>query len=191
MKFFFGAFHLILLGCCLGTFAQSKKEVKKFSIKSCTVTITSLDSAGKEKSFTDSYNAFDKNGKVVEEKEFDHNGNFRKHESHKYNKNSDETEWTEFDERGNMVRRTVTEYNSNNDKKTESVYDGKGLLTEKTQFSYNPDGEKISELITDVSGKTMTRSIFVYDKNGLKVARKTYNAARQLIMMKRYAYEFQ
>src|SRR5580765_5930137 len=116
------ASFFVLLVFCSSAFAQSKKEVKKFNIKSCTVSVTALDSTGKEKSFTDSYNAYDKNGKVIDEKEFDHNGNFRKHESHKYNKNGDETEWIEFDDKGNIVRKTVTEYNSNNDKKTETVF---------------------------------------------------------------------
>src|SRR5436190_22161714 len=112
----FRAVLFILFIFCSSAFAQSKKEVKKFNIKSCTVSVTALDSAGKEKSFTESYNAYDKNGKVIDEKEFDRNGNFRKHQSHKYNKNGDETEWIEFDEKGNAVHKVITEYNSNNDK---------------------------------------------------------------------------
>ncbi|MBK5286155.1 MAG: hypothetical protein JJE25_12205, partial [Bacteroidia bacterium] len=136
---------LLLLIFCSSAFAQSKKELKKFNIKSCTVTVTAIDSStGKEKIFTDSYNAYDKNGKMTEEKEYDRNGNFRKHECHKYNKNGSETEWTVFDAKGNIIRKTVTDYNSNNDKKTESIFDGTGTLIEKTQFNYNAEGVKTS-----------------------------------------------
>ena len=81
------------------------------------MSVAFVDSAGKEKKFTDSYTSFDKNGKIIEEKEFDRSGNFRKHETHKYNKNGDETERTEFDAAGIVIRKTVTEFNPLNDKK--------------------------------------------------------------------------
>jgi hypothetical protein len=107
----------------LPVFSQSKKEIKKYNIKSCTVNVTVPDSStGKEKTFTDSYIAYDKSGQVIEEKENDRSGKFRKYESHKYNKNNDETEWIVYDESGNILRKTVTEYNSVNDKKSESVF---------------------------------------------------------------------
>ena len=188
MKYFI--FLFLFMGCS-DVFAQSKKEVKKHNIKSCTVSVTVPDSAtGKEKTFTDSYMAFDKSGQVIEEKEYDRNGKFRKHESHKYNKNNDETESIVYDENGSIARKTSTEYNSLNDKKSESIFNGKGALLEKTQFLYNPDGEKISEIVTDGQAKTISRSVFVYDNNGLKIERKTYNAAGQLVMIKKFSYQF-
>jgi hypothetical protein len=64
------------------------------------------------------------------------------------------------------------------------------MLIEKTQFSYNADGEKTEEVVTDATGKTISRSVFVYDKNGLRIAKKTYNPAGQLIMIKKFTYEF-
>ena len=45
--------------------AQSKKEVKKFKIKSSTETLTETKD-GKEKTFNESFQRFDKNGNVTE-----------------------------------------------------------------------------------------------------------------------------
>ncbi len=171
--------------------AQTKKEIKIFNIKSCAITVTSIDSnSGKEKKITDSYTAFDKGENIIEEKEHDRNGIFKNHESNKYNRNGDETERIQLDGKGNIIPKTITEYNSNNYKKTESIYDGKGLLIEKTQISYNPDGEKNAEVVTNASGKTINRSVYTCDKNGLKRDKKTFNAAGQLLMLKKSITHF-
>src|SRR3954470_16270865 len=100
--------------------AQSKKEIKKFKIKSTTVVATEIVD-GKEKSRTDSYEKYDNSGNVTEVEEYNKDGSFKKKESHKYNKNNDPTEEVIYDEKGNVKSKTVTEYNSNKDKVAETV----------------------------------------------------------------------
>src|SRR5436190_1261884 len=64
---------------CSITFAQNKKEVKKYKIKSGTETLTeTID--GKEKTFTESFQKFDKSGNPTEEIEYNKDGTFKKNE---------------------------------------------------------------------------------------------------------------
>jgi len=190
MKRILSVTALFFLVFCANAFAQSKKDVKKHDIKSITVKVYEPDQNGKEKTFTDSYQRFDKNGKLIEEIEYDKSGGFRRHESWKFNKSNDETEHTEYNDKAGIVKKTVTEFDSNNKKKSETVYDGTGQVIEKTLFTYNPDGEKITETTLNASGKTLSRSVFTYDNKGLKAERKTYNAAGQLVTTKKFSYEF-
>ncbi|MDP1743992.1 MAG: hypothetical protein Q8L90_00355, partial [Bacteroidota bacterium] len=104
--------------------AQSKKTIKKFKIKSSTVTVFDV-ADGKEKSRTDSYQKYDNSGLVVEDVEYNKDGSFKKKELRKFNKNEDPIEEIVYDEKGNFKKKTITEYNVNKDKTAESVFDAK------------------------------------------------------------------
>ena len=138
MKYSISVFILFLALLSVNVFSQSKKEVKKFKIKSST-TIVSESIDGKEKTRTDSYQKFDNSGNVLEEIEYNKDGSFKKKESHKYNKNNDNIEDVIYDEKGNVQKKTMTEYNMNKDKTSETVYDGNGKFIEKTQL-VKPNG---------------------------------------------------
>src|SRR6267154_2186888 len=97
-KIFLGL--LALLSFSLVTSAQSKKEIKKFKIKSVTVSSTDVNSEGNEKTRNDSYQKFDSNGEVIEDVEYNKDGTFKKKETKKFNKNSDPVEEIIYDEKG-------------------------------------------------------------------------------------------
>ena len=171
MKYSTTVFIIFFTLLSVNSFSQSKKEVKKFKIKSSTTVVTeSLE--GKEKTRTDSYQKFDNSGNVLEEIEYNKDGSFKKKETHKYNRNNDNTEDVIFDEKGNVQKKTITEYNMNKDKTHESVYDGSGKLIEKTQHGYNAKGLRSYENTTDDKGKMIKKSMYAYDKNGLKTEKK-------------------
>src|SRR5438128_2614939 len=86
-------FCVILISVLLtiSSFAQNKKEIKKFKIKSITETLTET-ADGKEKTFTETFQRFTKDGDKTEDVEYNKNGTFKKKETAKYNKHNDETE---------------------------------------------------------------------------------------------------
>ena len=89
---------LLLITIISAGFSQSKKEIKKLKIKSSVVTVTeTID--GKEKTFTESSQKWDKNSNVIEDIEYNKNGTFKKKESKKFNKNNDPTEEIIYDEK--------------------------------------------------------------------------------------------
>jgi hypothetical protein len=190
MSSFRTLFFIALICCGINLNAQSKKEIKKFKIKSATVVVTE-NTDGKEKTRTDSYEKFDNSGNVTEEVEYNKDGTFRKKESHKYNKNNDATEDVVYDEKGNVKKKTLTEYNTNKDKTTETVYDGGGKMLEKTQFGYNAKGDRTFEVTMDDKGKVTKKSIYAYDnKTGLKIEKKTTNEKGDVISTKKFTYEY-
>src|SRR4051812_7667772 len=141
------------------SFGQSKKEIKKNKIKSITE-LTSVIENGKEITFKDYYYVFDKEGRGIEETDFNKNGSVQKKQSSKYDNNDNKIEETYFhdkelktnEERAiaesaqNKNIRTVNKYNANNDKTEESTFDvSTGKLINKERFSYNAKGEKILE----------------------------------------------
>src|ERR1043165_4154008 len=131
----------LFIALCGSSFAQSKKEVKKYKIKSCTETVTDY-SDGKEKTRQDAYMKFDGNVNVLEEIEYNKDGTFKKKEAHKYNKNDDVTEEIIYDEKGHVKKKTIIEYNAANDKTAETTYDVSGKIIEKIQYGYNAKGDK-------------------------------------------------
>ena len=72
---------IVLTLLSVGTYAQSKKEVKKNGIKSCMIIDTENG-----KTTTDKKTLFEKNGEVSEETEYDKNGGIKVIHKYKYNK---------------------------------------------------------------------------------------------------------
>ena len=142
----------------LTSFSQGKKDVKKLKIKSTTVVVTDL-SDGNEKTRTDSYEKFDKDGNVTELIEYSKDGSIKKKEGHTYNKNGDITEEKIYDDKGNLKKKITTEYNANKDKTFETTYDSGGKLIEKTQHGYNAKGDRSYEITMDDKGKMIKKSI--------------------------------
>src|ERR1700741_499661 len=86
--------------------AQKKKEVKKFGIRSVTVTETE---AGK--TITDTKTSFDSNGEVSEEVNYDKSGALKSTTQYKYNKNGDPVEETEYDDKKQLKEKRIIKYN--------------------------------------------------------------------------------
>jgi hypothetical protein len=166
-------------------FAQSKKDIKKYGIKS--ITTENLEMVnGQEKKFTDSYERFDSNGNVTEKKEFAKDGSFKSHESYKLNKNGLPVETLVYNEKGAVISKTITVYDDEDSKKEEIVYTGTGQLTERTKFIRNSRGEKTSEMTYNAEGKLIRKTVFSYDKNGMRTEKKVYDGNDKLISAKKY-----
>ena len=142
-------------------FSQSKKEVKDNKIKSTTETIKATDGI-KETAYKDSYIAFDKNGNI--------------------------TEQTEYNPDGSVKNKFTMKYDNFKNKTEEIEYEG-SVLKQKRQFSYNANGDKTVELTLDSSGKLLKKETYTYNKQGLRVEKKVYNSANALVETHVYSYQ--
>ncbi len=66
---------MLLVLFSLSAFSQSKKEIKKYKLKSTTVTVTDATSSKTQK---ESFEKYDGNGNVIEEEEYSKEGAYVK-----------------------------------------------------------------------------------------------------------------
>jgi hypothetical protein len=196
-------YALLLICMLVGTsFDQSKKEVKKNKIKSITEFITVKES-GKDVTYKSYYIAFNKNGEIVEETEYNSNGSLKKKETTKYDANNNKIETTYYCQKKTNQKapnpepteivnsKTVYKYNVHNDKIEESDIDpNNGKLIKMHSFIYNSKGEKEAEETYDTEKKLLKKVTFVYDSKGLKTEKKFFGGNNALEMVKKYVYEF-
>ncbi|HMT29840.1 MAG TPA: hypothetical protein PKD91_11220, partial [Bacteroidia bacterium] len=123
-------------------YAQSKKDLKKFKIKSTTEVVTDFQN-GKETSHTERIEKYDSDGNLIEESEFNKDGSFKKKETRKFNKAGEVVEEIKFNAAGAIITKEVTSYNENNDKVNEQTVDGSGKILEWNKYGYDSLGEKI------------------------------------------------
>lgn len=190
---------VVIAGCTFTARTQSRKDVKKYGIKTCTEWTTKTEN-GKEVTYKDSYKAFDKNGYTIEETEFTRDGKVKKKETARYDKDGNVLEETSYElkeakpgeakDATSVGKKVSYKYNVNSDKTEESEFDGSGKLVKKIAYSYNTNGDRTGEVIYDASGKLLRKVFYTYDKRGLKVEKKTYNGDNTLESTKKYVYEF-
>lgn len=196
-KFFYAFIFLCASG--IVSYGQNKKDIKKYKIKSITETV-SITENNKTITYKEYYTLFDKNGKIIEETEFNADGSIKKKETTKYDNNDNKTEETCFHEKEHLKNnaplkesentKTIYKYNSNNDKTEENEYDvGNGKLIRKQVNSYNNKGEKTQEETFDATNKSIKKIMYSYDK-GLKTEKKVYNKDNSLEETKKYTYTF-
>lgn len=139
--------------------AQKKKEIKKMGIKSVVVTQTK-----EGKSIFDNKTFFDKEGRVLEEINYDSLGQFKSHVKYNRNIKGDVVEELLLDRNGKIIQKNVLKYNKLQQKTEELVYDGENAL--------------------------LLKHSYFYDKTGLKTERKTYSGNGALVSTKKYTYQF-
>jgi hypothetical protein len=157
--------NLLFINCLFMSvlvFGQSKKDVKKFGIKSITETLTTFVD-GKALTINDSYQKFDKKGQLIEE--------------------------MTYDRYGKVKHKRQMKYNNLGDKEEESTFDSTGHLEAREVYKYDSEGEKIEEIRYGAKGELLSKAIFTLDARGLKTERKTYDAKNKLIEVKKYIYE--
>jgi len=187
-------FFAFILFCVTSlSIAQSKKEIKKYKIKSITETISIMEK-GKSIVYKDHYILFDKNGEIVEEIEYNRDGSVKKKQLVKYDNNDNKIEETSFHQGtknpgdGKTNLKIIYKYNANNDKTEEHEYDS-GKLVKRKIYSYNNKGERTLEEVYSAEGKLLRKAAFSYEK-GFKKEKKIFNGQNALEMTKTYAYEF-
>jgi hypothetical protein len=157
MKLRYLGFLSVFILMSASAFSQKKKELKKYGVKAIIVT-----EAHGAKTVNDSKTIYDANGEVIEEVNYDKDGNIKSTIKYKNNKDGDVIEESEYDEKNN--------------------------LKEKKQYKYNGLGEKIEELLLDKDNKVVKKSVYSYDSKGFKTEKKTYDAGNNLISTKKYTY---
>jgi len=182
--------------------AQSKKDIKKNKIKTITEFVSSTEN-GKEINRKVSYTVLNKNGKIIEETQYNIDGSIKKRETTKYDNSNNKIEETSFIQKGNKIKKPEPEnkaninikksykYNANNDKTEEDDTDIlTGKLIEKQIISYTRRGEKEMEENYDSENKLVKKTTYAYNNKGLKVEKKTYKGIDLLEETKRYVYEY-
>ena len=197
IKFIYALFFFCVLG--YSSFAQGKKDVKKYKIRSITEIVSTTEN-GQEITYKAYYIAFNKDGEIVEETEYYSNGTIKKKETFKFDANENKIEETFYqkknpkadsDSPGVVNLKTIYKYNAHNDRVEEDEIDGStGKITKYHIFQYNSKGERNIEETYDDDKKLLKKALFTYDNKGLKTEKKVYNANNVLEMTKKYVYEF-
>ncbi len=134
MKKYFGIFAVFIILTAFEANAQDKKTVKEQKIKQVTVYEEKSGKGSSEK--IESITVFDKNGNVVEEKEFNSEGKLKKHVKTIYNENGHKIKETELDESGEIIE--VTEYKYKDGLKIEkTTKNKKGEILETKRYEYS------------------------------------------------------
>lgn len=200
LKFVFA--HILINAFILSSYSQSKKEIKGNKIK-CVTEYVSIIENGHEINSKNYYAVFNKNGKIIEETEYNTDGSIKKKETTKYDSNDNKIEELSFHQKENKIKKNNPEpigttnikktfsYNANNDKIEECNIDiTTGKLIEKQILSYNRMGEKEKEETFDSENKLIKKTTYIYNNKGLKVEKKTYKGNDLLEETKKYVYEF-
>jgi hypothetical protein len=174
--------------------AQSRKQAKEYKIKSTTETTTLFENGKEGVTYKSSYKAFDKDGNVIEEVDYNKDGSTRKRVRTKYAGKEKSEEIVENNKSAKdnsedpKYSRTTWKHNGNGDKVEETQYDQAGNIIQRTTFTYNSKGEKLMELTMDASGKIIRKEIYVYNAKGLKTEKKIYGPNDTLIKVIKYTY---
>lgn len=156
--------RLTLLFFFLGIFftanAQSKKEIKKYKIKS----VSEMDISG-GKTLYDSKKVFDANGEVKEETSYDKFGKIKSVIQSKHNDLGDVIEEVEFEGKNKFKEKRIIKYNDNKDKSEEEVLDATGKLIKKHIYVYDSKGLKVERKTLDANGKVKSIKKYNYEFN--------------------------
>jgi hypothetical protein len=138
-------------------YSQSKKEVKKFKIKSVIVSET----IGTKTVF-ESKTVFDKNGETMEEVNYNKDGEVKSTHKFKRNSEGDVIEETEYDSKNALKERREVKYNSMGEKSEEYFYGADSKLIKKHSFTYNKFGLKTERKVFDASNKLIALKKYQY-----------------------------
>jgi hypothetical protein len=149
---------VVLLLLSFATYAQKKKEIKKYRIRS--VTTTEVENG---KTLNDSKTIFDANGEVVEEINYDNkDGSLKSHHKYKVNSDGDVTEDAEYDKSGLKEKKTY-KYNGLGEKTEELIYDRNEKLQKRHVYSYDGKGLKTERKTYDAANTLLSVKKYTYE----------------------------
>lgn len=157
------AFYLFIIffSISIGSFSQSKKEIKEAGIKSKTEK-TQITEKGKSVTFTESIEKYDADGNVIELIEYEENGDTKKHIVYSYN------------EKGKLIKESKINPITKKEKSyIEYVYGEKNKLVKQTEYRNN---------------KLYTTTEYSYEGE-FKTLKRVFNSKNKLIESKIYTYE--
>jgi hypothetical protein len=138
-------------------FAQSKKSIVKYGIKSSTETITEVNKTTNSTKIT-----YTKTGEVAEEIDYNKQGEIKEIKRFVYNKNDKEVEENVFSPANVLIEKKTTKYNLDGDKLEEVYYKG-GKKTKSHLYIYNAKGLKIEKRTLDEKGEVVSVHRFMYN----------------------------
>ena len=132
-RFLLGGIFLAV--CFANSFSQSKKDVRKYGIKSVTEMMTEIDN-GKEVTFKSSFTSFDKNGFVAKKTDYHRDGTVKKEVTSKYDGYGNKIEDLECDGSRSPVSRQVFTYDKKALKAERREYNGSRVLVSIKKYQY-------------------------------------------------------
>ena len=168
---------------------QSKKEIKKFKIRSATEWET-LTADGKTNTYKTSYEEFDKAGHSILKIEYGPDGSILHKETATYNNYGKKTEESEWDVIKKKNTRKVYKYNAMQDRTEEVEYNAAGVILKMIAFTYDADGNKTVETITDPAGNILKKMTFTYNAKNLKTGKQTFTKSAVPESVKKWDYVY-
>ncbi len=180
-------FIVLLIGSAAP--CQSKKERKKYKIKSTTEWET-IDIDGKSATYKTSYEEFDKAGRTIVKIEYASDGSISVKYTAVYDNYGNKTTETEFDAGKKRNIKRTSRYNALKDKTEETEYNASGEILKKTVFAYDANGNKISETETDAAGNLLKKTLFSYNAKNLKTGKSTAPGSKKKDKSKKWDYVY-
>ena len=132
------------------------------------------------------YNA---KGEIIEQSEFDAEGNKTGKTTWKYNSKGTAIESVEYDAEGNKTGKTTWKYNSKGKVLEVVEYDAEGNETGKSTWKYNSKGDIIEAPASEIGGDYgISKITCKYDKRGNRVEFAGYDNSDSLVLKKRWYY---
>lgn len=127
-------FSLLLIATISTAFAQKKSKVLENKIKLVTESKEDYDIA-KGRTITDGYNAFDRNGNLIEERKYDKYGRETERITYEYNSDNQKTKETSAKPNGTINK--IEEYKYKDGLKSEKItYYGNGKIKSRKKYNY-------------------------------------------------------
>lgn len=179
----------LLVAVGFQSMGQSRKERKKYRVKSTTEYETAVVNGAKV-TYREKYEEFDKEGRVITSIEYEPDGSIRVKMTAKYNGLGLKTAETEMDVKKNKNVIKTFRYNAMKDKTEESEFAPDGTLLKRTEFSYDVNGNRLTETEFDASGTLLRTITYTYNNKELKVARRSVTATGEKEKSKSWEYEY-
>jgi hypothetical protein len=181
---------LILLPLLLfATLLFAGGKEKKNKVKSRTE-YTTLYEKGKEITYKESYEEFNKEGKTVLKIEYKPDGTILTKESVKFDAYGNVVEEIKIDNEKNKYSKTTFKYNADNEKSEEVEYDKNGIVLKKTVLNYNGEGNRTAEVVFDKDGNVLKKHIYSFNQKKMRTEKKTYNAQDILESLKKFEFSY-
>lgn len=167
---------------------QSKKERKKYKIKSTTEWETSTI-GGKSSTYKVASEEFDRAGHTTMKAEYSPDGTATFRTTAVFDSFGNKTEETETDLAKKKNTRWTYRYNAMKDKTEEVEYEG-SVIRKKTIYTYDADGNKISESEMDAAGNLLKKSVYTYNSKNLKTGKTNVAESKQKEKTKKWEYVY-
>jgi len=150
-------FVIFFMLLAVTTFAQKKKTIKKYNIRSVVITETEGS-----RTMNDNKSFFNANGELVEEVNYNKEGKFKSDVKYKYNHDGDVTEENEYDEAGTLVEKRAIKYDALGEKAEELVTDKNGKQIKRITYAYNSKGLKTEKKTFNAGNALVSTKKIVY-----------------------------